>query len=840
MNTLCIPALLRTRAERTPDAPAIAALGRDALTFRHLEQHMRAVVQQLGALGLGASHRIATVLSNGPEMAVAALTIASGATCVPLNPAYGEREFDFYFAALGPTALITQLGMDTAARDTARAHGMRVIELIPTESAAAGLFILHGEAHPQEQASALAVPADLALVLHTSGTTSRPKIVPLTHAHICQAAANLSADLSLTVEDRCLNLVPLFHTYGLVAAVLTSLIAGGSAMCLDGFEADTFFAALATFQPTWYQGVPAMHQAILAHVATQPDAVAKSPLRFIRTGSAPTHDRVRAALERTFRATVIEGYGMVEASGPVTCNPPSWGPYKPGSIGATVGPEVAILDARGVRLPAGANGEIAVRGSTVIQGYENDAAANREAFIMVGGWFRSGDAGYMDADGYVFLTGRLKEMINRGGEKIVPQEVDHVLLEHPDVTQAAAFAIPHTQLGEDVAAAVVLSPQATATSRDLRRFTAARLAAYKVPQQIFIVPSIPSAATGLKPQRRGLAQALGLVPEAVSPTRSTTGDMAASRTPLTGLLTTIWQDVLHVPSIGPHDNFFALGGYSLPAAQVLSRLRDATRIDLSPRVLFDRPTIAELAAYLEAESPEPQPEVARLLPRPQAHDPVPATLTQEQLWRFDQLFPNAPFFTIPYVLHLNGALDHQALTRSFGHIIERHEALRTTFGTVAAEVVQTAQPASAFKLPVEDVSALAPSAQDARVEQRIEDEVRRPFDLSASPLLRARLIRCQPQAHVLIITLHHIVSDGWSLGVLACELAAGYDAFAAGTSPPAGCLVRTVRRLCALAAAVATKSAAGGPAQLLDTPVGRPARLVAPAHRSPQAERLEF
>ncbi len=774
VEPLCIPALLDTWAERQPDAPAIAALGCESMSFGHLEQHMRAMVRALGALGLDPQQRVALVLPNGPEMAVAALCVTSGAICLPLNPAYSEREFDFYFAALRPMALIAQEGIETPAHDAARDRGMRIIDLIPTSHSAAGSFTLHGETPTQVPPPALAKPADLALMLHTSGTTSQPKIVPLTHAHICHAAANLSADLALTTADRCLNLVPLFHTYGLVAAVLTALISGGSAMCLDGFAEDLFFTSLATFKPTWYQGVPAMHQAILTHIDSHPNAVAAAPLRFIRTGSAPTHDRVRSGLELAFRATVIEGYGMVEASGPVTCNPPSWGRYKPGSIGPSVGPEVAIIDACGTPLPAGTNGEIAVRGTSVIQGYENDAEINREAFI--GEWFRSGDAGYMDADGYVFLTGRLKEMINRGGEKIAPQEVDNALLEHSEVVQAAAFAVPHVQLGEDVAAAVVLSPEATVTSGDLRRFAAARLAAYKVPQQVFIVPSIPSAATGLKPQRRELARRLGLLVAEAGTSRSTAKGMEA-------VLTQIWQEILSVSSIGPHDNFFALGGHSLLATQVISRLRDATQIDLVPRVLFDHPTLAELAVYLEAEPLRQQVWEVRLQPRPQALHQVPATLTQEQLWLFDQIFPNTSFFTIPYVLHLRGTLNHQALTQAFSHLIERHEALRTIFETVAGEVVQIVRPVSRFDLPVEDLSSLAPSVQDRRVEQRIEDEIQRPFDLSVGPLLRAYLVRHQSQAHILIITLHHIMSDGWSLGILARELATVYDALVVGQPP---------------------------------------------------------
>ncbi|MEE8302240.1 MAG: AMP-binding protein, partial [Candidatus Tectomicrobia bacterium] len=459
---LCIPALLQARAEQLPDAPVILAPGRAPLSYRHFYRQMHTVVQQLRTLGVGRQDRLALVLPNGPEMAVAALTVAAGATCAPLNPAYRAREFDFYLEVLHPHALIIQQGMDSPVRARARARGMRVIELAAADDGVAGLFTLIGEEQADRAVTGFAGPDDVALVLHTSGTTSRPKVVPLTQANICTAASHLCAALALTARDRCLNMLPLFHTYGLVASTLTSLMTGASTVCLAEFEAAQFFACLEDFQPTWYQAVPAMHQAILAQAARYPDMVARCRLRFIRSGSTPLPPAVRTALERTFNATVIEGYGMVEASGPVTCNPPPFGVYKQGSIGAAIGPEVAIVDEHGALRPAGAIGEIVVRGATVMQGYENDALANRHAFIHE--WFRSGDAGYLDGDGYLFLSGRLKEMINRGGEKIAPWEVDEVLMDHPAVAQAMTYAVPHPRLGEDIAAAVVLHQDATMTA----------------------------------------------------------------------------------------------------------------------------------------------------------------------------------------------------------------------------------------------------------------------------------------------------------------------------------------------------------------------------------------
>ena len=254
------------------------------------------------------------------------------------------------------------------------------------------------------------------------------------------------------------------------------------------FLCSTFFAWMAEFHPTWYPAVPTIHQAILAHADQYREIIARCPLRFIRSASAPLPPQVRAALERVFRAPVLESYGMTETS-MIACNPPPQRQGKSGAVGMTVGPEVAIMDESGTVLPAGAIGEIVVRGASVMSGYDNDPAANKEAFIH--GWFRTGDQGFLDADGYLFVTGRLTEFINRGGEKIAPWEVDVVLMEHPAVAQAVTFAVPHPRLGEDIAAAVVLRHNATATASDIRQFAATRLADFKVPRQVLLVEGPP-------------------------------------------------------------------------------------------------------------------------------------------------------------------------------------------------------------------------------------------------------------------------------------------------------------------------------------------------------------
>jgi acyl-CoA synthetase (AMP-forming)/AMP-acid ligase II len=381
--------------------------------------------------------------------------------------------------------------------------------LTPHPERGAGTFSLayEGSSTAKQIPMRAASPDDIALVLHTSGTTSRPKIVPLAHKNIAASAANIRNTLSLTANDRGLVIMPLFHIHGLIAALSAPLSAGGEVCCSPGFNALKFFAWLDEVKPTWYTGVPTMHQAILLRAPGNAESVKNHRLRFIRSSSSALPPTVIAELERVFGVPVIEAYGMTEAAHQMASNPLS-GARKPGSVGPSGGPAIRIVDDTGTTLPTGRTGEIVIKGPNVMTAYENNEKANAEAFYD--GWFRTGDQGVMDEDGYVSITGRLKEIINRGGEKISPREVDEIIMDHPAVHQCVTFAMPHDMLGEDVAAAIVLRQGISATEKELREFASARLAPYKVPRKILILTEIPVGATG-KLQRIGLAQKLGLV-----------------------------------------------------------------------------------------------------------------------------------------------------------------------------------------------------------------------------------------------------------------------------------------------------------------------------------------
>lgn len=491
-------------ASGTAAAPAIRAPGRPALSYAGLRDLAGATIARLNAIGIGRNDRVAIVLPNGPEMAAAFIAIGAGATTAPLNPAYRADEFNFYLTDLQAKALVVQKGVATEARDVAAKLGVAVLELVPGEHA--GSFTLEGGSAAKAAQPGAAEAGDIALVLHTSGTTARPKIVPLSQANICASAGHIGATLALSSADACLNIMPLFHIHGLIAAVLSSLGAGGTVICTPGFDALRFFRLLDEERPSWYTAVPTMHQTILTRADRNAEIIERAKLRFIRSSSASLPGPVMEQLEAVFGCPLVESYGMTEASHQMASNPLA-GPRKPGSVGKAAGPEVAIMDDDGTILAQGEIGEVVIRGPNVTAGYEANPEANAKAFTH--GWFRTGDQGAFDAEGYLTLTGRLKELINRGGEKVSPLEVDGVLSAHPAVAQALTFAMPHAKLGEEVAAAVVLREGAPCTERELRDFAAQQLADFKVPRKVVFLAEIPKGATG-KLMRIGLAEKLGL------------------------------------------------------------------------------------------------------------------------------------------------------------------------------------------------------------------------------------------------------------------------------------------------------------------------------------------
>lgn len=486
-------------------SPALLDESGSILTYGQIRDQAARTAEALNRSGVGRGDPVALVLDNGPHMAAAFVAVASGAAAAPLNPSLRQREFRESLRSLAAKAVIVEGSSGRVAAEEAARLGVQVIPLERTSSA--GEFRLEARASARRARPGPAESGDTALLLHTSGTTARPKLVPLSQANLAASARNISRTLRLVPGDTSLNIMPLFHIHGLMGVLLASLHAGGSVAAMPGFQPMRVLRWLDELQPTWYSAVPTMHQAILQRSRRLASPAGANRIRLVRSSSAALAPSVLRSVESRFDCPVIESYGMTEASHQMASNPLPPRRRKPGTVGLEAGPEMAVMGAGGNLLPAGAIGEVVIRGPNVMAGYLDNPEANATAFTN--GWFRTGDQGFRDEDGYYTITGRLKELINRGGEKISPREVDEVLLEHPAVAQAVAFAAPHKKLGEEVGAAIVLQEGASLTKRQLRGFAAERLAPFKVPRVVVFLEAIPKGPSG-KLKRVGLAQDLGI------------------------------------------------------------------------------------------------------------------------------------------------------------------------------------------------------------------------------------------------------------------------------------------------------------------------------------------
>jgi oxalate---CoA ligase len=589
---------IELHAEKRPDAPALLTPGCPALSYQRLKNHITVTVRQLQQFGFDRGNRLAVVLPNGPELATTFLALSSNTTCAPLNPAYSPAELEFYLRATRSQALVVTVETERIAGEAARGLGLPVIHLVPENKEAAGLFRLEVEKGLLAPKTTVENSEEIGLVLHTSGTTGKAKIVPLSRVNLFHVGKNIADALELTQSDCGLNFMPLFHLHGL-GVVMSALYSGGSMVCASEFEAALFFGWLKEFRPTWYSAAPSFHQSILARAkAAHPEIV--PTLRLIRTGSAHLPMVAFRELEKVFNAPVIEFWGLSE-SGPDTCNGLASAGRRAGSVGRAVGAEVGVVDEYGKTLGVGAIGEVVVRGPNVISGYENNPEANQKSFFD--GWFRTGDHGYIDADGFLFISGRLKEVINRGGEKIIPGEIDDVLSAHPAIAEVAAFGFPDQRLGEEVG--VVVAPRAgcSISVEDVREFAAQRLAEFKVPRQVSIVSKIPKNATG-KLERLKLAAVLGLT-DAVKAQAPIGSAYVPPETELERQLVEIWKQVLRLDKVGTADNFFSLGGQSLLAVRMFTQIKEATGKDLPLVTLFEAPTIKQLCEILRQERWQP-------------------------------------------------------------------------------------------------------------------------------------------------------------------------------------------------------------------------------------------
>jgi acyl-CoA synthetase (AMP-forming)/AMP-acid ligase II len=482
------------------------------ISYGAFRDEVKSVARALAAHGVRRGDRVGMAFPNGLATIVAFLAASEVGTAAPLNPAYKEDEFKFY---LEDTSAKVLLLPPTGAEDARRAAASCNVPVLAIDVTGEGRVTVDGP-HSRERFGETPQPydpprpSDVALILHTSGSTGRPKRVPLTHANLSISSHNVAETYGLSPSDVSLCVMPLFHVHGLVASTLATLATGGTVVVPAKFSPLSFWRTVRDTGATWYSAVPTIHQLLLARAEKGARPAGAENLRFIRSCSAALPPPVMAGLEEAFGAPVLEAYGMTEAAHQMASNPLPPSARKPGSVGRGTNVGISIRDEQGNVLAPGERGEVCISGPNVVTGYENNPEANATAFF--GEWFRTGDQGTLDEQGYLSLTGRLKEMINRGGEKISPREIDEVLLAHPAIAEAVAFGAPHPTWGEEVAAAVKLKEGAAAKEAEILAFCRERLADFKRPKQIFITEAIPRTATG-KIQRRVVAQAFSTQPQ---------------------------------------------------------------------------------------------------------------------------------------------------------------------------------------------------------------------------------------------------------------------------------------------------------------------------------------
>jgi acyl-CoA synthetase (AMP-forming)/AMP-acid ligase II/acyl carrier protein len=571
--------------------PVLLAPNRPSLGWSDLRTAVDDLAASLRLAGIQPGDVVAYMLPSGPEAVTVFLASTSAGIAAPLNPAYRAAELGPYLDDLKPKLMILPESGNPEGEEACSKAGIPVARA--HQGPEAGTVRLDALIRPCDEPVSPR-PDDVALILHTSGTTSRPKMVPLRHSNLVASAAHVAETLQLGPADRCLNVMPLFHIHGLVAALLASLSAGSSLVATPGFEGPLFLRWMEETQPTWYTAVPTIHQAILDRTDATADTFDSVPLRMIRSSSASLAPTVMRRLEDTFAVPVVEAYGMTEAAHQITCNPLPPGHRRPGTVGTSAGPQVSILGSDGIHTRPDEVGEVVIRGPNVMTGYAGSPEANEKAFVD--GWFRTGDLGHLDTDGYLTLTGRSKEMINRGGETIAPREIEEVLLSHEGVGQAVTFGVPDRRLGEQVAAAVVARAESRLDETTLRRFAEAHLTFAKIPRKILFMDSIPLGPTG-KPQRIGLAARLGL--SDLDDSDGASGERTPPRTRTEELVARLWAEVLGREEIAVEERFLELGGDSMLAMKLLARVGQALGIQPSMVEFFDRPTVAAQASLID-------------------------------------------------------------------------------------------------------------------------------------------------------------------------------------------------------------------------------------------------
>jgi amino acid adenylation domain-containing protein len=758
------------------------------LTFRELRQRAVGFSRRLLSLGVSKGDRVSFLLDNGLfslEMILGAMY--GGFVPAPLNLAAGQStmastlnhsDATVVFVADEYKDLLSGITTDIQRR-------LKVIPVHPDHGPEwSGTNIYRGSLPALDE-------QDDVLLLYTSGTTGRPKGALYVHRNLLAAAVNAVSFYELSGQDRSLCVLPIYHINGLAITSLPTLLSGGSLVIPRRFNVASFWNWVVTYRCTWFALVPTIISQLVNRTAPhfRGGRTDLSRVRFARSSSAPIAPSLHRAFEEKFGLPLFEAMGMTEV-GDILSTPPSLAKRKIGSPGIPRH-EAKFVDALGRDLPPHQIGEMVCRGPSVMKGYHKDPVATAAA-LSPNGWLKTGDLGYKDEDGYFFITGREKEIIIKGGENVSPREIDETLESHPAVLEAAAVGVPDRYLGEEIIAYVVLKPGTRCQEHELLVFCARALGDFKTPTRIYFTDDLPKGPSG-KLQRLKLLDRkeiqtdverdIGTSALYDAQSRSQRG-FVEPRTSLETQLAAIWTTLLQVTRVGIHDDFFALGGHSLLAARILARVRDAFQVSLSIRVLFEAPTVAKLARRIEMAKSQGQglqPLAIQSSPNEGASS---LSFPQERLWFLDLFESGSVEYNIAAVRRFSGNLVIQALEDSFTEIIRRHASLRTTFPALDGQPFQSIASPKPFRLTVVELSALPEEKKRTEVARLAKQEALHPFDLTRGPLLRAILLRLNEDEHVLSLTVHHIVSDRWSMEVLFWELGVLYSAFSENRASP--------------------------------------------------------
>lgn len=548
---------------------------RPTITYGELSRAIDNTVAELRLHEFARTDRIALTTPRGFAGLIAFLAISSHAICCPVDPRLKEDELAGVLEDLGIAAIVDATGE----RSVAKIASNRALSLLKLDQS----VFFHTDG-PRADGPA-AGEGDVALLLQTSGTTSKPKHVALTHANILAAATSIGRSYGIGPSDRCINPMPHHHVHGLISAGISSLLAGASQFCAPSFAASAFGDALAKLGATWFTGSPAFHLGLLDFYKSTERKPRNGSLRFIRSSSAPFPASAIAQYESLFGVPLLENYGMTESASTICSNLPPPGIRKRGSVGRPIGSEIRIVDGSGTDVAPNSEGEVLLRGPSIITRYASGEAGPDH---FTNGWLRTGDVGRIDEDGCLFILGRTKELIKRGGHSVYPLEIDSALQSHPDVVEAISFSLPHATLGEELVAAFVPRADSGLSGEVLKSYLEGKLSTYKIPTEILQATEIPKSATG-KTARRAMRTAFA---------ESFALKGHAAESDLEKTILEAWKACIENPDIGVTDNVFVHGADPLRAQSVCARIQSLTGIALPPKDVILNPTVRAQAKIL--------------------------------------------------------------------------------------------------------------------------------------------------------------------------------------------------------------------------------------------------